>query len=35
LTGQLRGTVVAIVSGGNIDLGTFATLTGACAEVAS
>lgn len=30
LTGQLRGTVVAIVSGGNIDLGTFATLTGAC-----
>jgi threonine dehydratase len=27
--GQLRGTVVAIVSGGNIDLSTFAKLTGA------
>jgi threonine dehydratase len=27
LTGRVRGTVVAIVSGGNIDLGTFAQLT--------
>jgi threonine dehydratase len=35
LTGHLRGTVVAIVSGGNIDLGTFAKLTGACTESAS
>ncbi len=32
LTGRIRGTVVAIVSGGNIDLTTFATLTGACPE---
>jgi threonine dehydratase len=32
LSGQLRGTVVAIVSGGNIDLSTFAGLTGACTE---
>ena len=30
LTGRVRGTVVAIVSGGNIDLSTFAELTGAC-----
>ena len=30
LTGRVRGTVVAIVSGGNIDLSTFAQLTGAC-----
>jgi len=35
LTGQVRGTVVAIASGGNIDLTTFATLTGACPEVVS
>jgi threonine dehydratase len=35
LTGQLRGTVVAIVSGGNIDLPTFAKLTGACNELVS
>jgi threonine dehydratase len=27
LTGRVRGTIVAIVSGGNIDLGTFAQLT--------
>jgi threonine dehydratase len=32
LTGHVRGTVVAIVSGGNIDLSTFAKLTGACQE---
>jgi threonine dehydratase len=32
LTGQVHGTVVAIVSGGNIDLSTFARLTGACPE---
>jgi threonine dehydratase len=31
LSGQIRGTVVAVVSGGNIDLGRFAQLTGACA----
>jgi threonine dehydratase len=30
LSGQVRGTIVAIVSGGNIDLTTFASLTGAC-----
>jgi threonine dehydratase len=30
LTGRVPGTVVAIVSGGNIDLSTFAELTGAC-----
>lgn len=35
LTGRARGTVVAIVSGGNIDLSTFAELTGACSEGAS
>ena len=32
LTGRIHGTVVAIVSGGNVDLGTFATLVGACKE---
>jgi threonine dehydratase len=32
LTGRVRGTVVAIVSGGNIDLSRFAALTGACPE---
>jgi threonine dehydratase len=32
LTGQLHGTIVAIVSGGNIDLGTFAKLVGACSD---
>ena len=30
LTGRVRGTVVAIASGGNIDLSTFAKVTGAC-----
>lgn len=35
LTGPVRGTVVAIASGGNIDLRTFATLTGMCPEVVS
>ena len=30
LTGQVRGTVVAIVSGGNIDLSRFADVTGVC-----
>jgi threonine dehydratase len=32
LTGHLRGTIVAIVSGGNIDLSTFAQLTGSCTD---
>ena len=32
LTGRARGRIVAIVSGGNIDLATFATLVGACAD---
>jgi threonine dehydratase len=32
LTGRIQGTVVAIVSGGNIDLSTFATLVGSCKE---
>jgi threonine dehydratase len=32
MTGHVRGTVVAIVSGGNIDLSTFARLTGACPD---
>jgi threonine dehydratase len=32
LSGRLRGRIVAIVSGGNIDLSTFATLVGACGE---
>jgi threonine dehydratase len=35
LAGGLRGTVVAIVSGGNIDLSVFAQLTGACTEPVS
>jgi threonine dehydratase len=35
LSGQIRGTVVAVVSGGNIDLGRFAELTGACAKSVS
>ena len=35
LSGQIRGTVVAVVSGGNIDLGRFAALTGACAPIVS
>ncbi len=30
LTGRVRGRIVAIVSGGNIDLTTFASLVGAC-----
>jgi threonine dehydratase len=34
LTGRVHGTIVAIASGGNIDLATFAKVTGACAEVA-
>jgi threonine dehydratase len=32
LSGRTRGRIVAIVSGGNIDLSTFATLVGACGE---
>jgi len=32
LSGQVRGRIVAIVSGGNIDLTTFASLVGACHE---
>ena len=32
LSGRLRGRIVAIVSGGNIDLSTFATLVGACGK---
>jgi len=32
LAGRARGNVVAIVSGGNIDLSTFASLVGACKE---
>ena len=35
LSGQIRGTVVAVVSGGNIDLGRFAELTGASAPAVS
>jgi threonine dehydratase len=35
LTGHVRGKVVAIVSGGNIDLSAFAKLTGACVEMNS
>jgi threonine dehydratase len=34
LSGRARGKIVAIVSGGNIDLSTFASLTGACHGVA-
>ena len=30
LSGRVRGRIVAIVSGGNIDLSTFARLVGAC-----
>jgi threonine dehydratase len=30
LTGRVRGKIVAVVSGGNIDLSTFASLVGAC-----
>jgi threonine dehydratase len=30
LSGRIRGRIVAIASGGNIDLSTFARLTGAC-----
>jgi threonine dehydratase len=33
LSGRVRGTVVAIASGGNIDLSTFARVTEACSEV--
>jgi threonine dehydratase len=32
LTGRARGRIVAIVSGGNIDLSTFASLVGACRD---
>jgi threonine dehydratase len=32
LSGRIRGRIVAIVSGGNIDLSTFAALVGACGE---
>ena len=32
LSGRVRGRIVAIVSGGNIDLSTFAALVGACRE---
>jgi threonine dehydratase len=32
LTGRAQGRIVAIVSGGNIDLSTFASLVGACAD---
>jgi threonine dehydratase len=35
LTGRVHGTVVAIASGGNIDLSTFARVTEACSEVTS
>jgi threonine dehydratase len=35
LSGRVRGTVVAIASGGNIDLSTFAAVTGACTKSAS
>ena len=35
LTGRARGKIVAIVSGGNIDLPAFAALVGACPEVDS
>jgi threonine dehydratase len=30
MSGRVRGKIVAIVSGGNIDLTTFASLVGAC-----
>jgi threonine dehydratase len=32
VSGTIRGRIVAIVSGGNIDLATFARLTGACGQ---
>jgi threonine dehydratase len=32
LTGRARGRIVAIVSGGNIDLSTFASLVDACPD---
>jgi threonine dehydratase len=32
LSGRVQGRIVAIVSGGNIDLSTFASLVGACAD---
>jgi threonine dehydratase len=32
LSGRVHGTVVAIASGGNIDLSTFATVTGTCTD---
>jgi threonine dehydratase len=32
LSGRVRGTIVAVVSGGNIDLPAFASLVGACAD---
>jgi threonine dehydratase len=35
LTGHVRGTVVVIVSGGNIDLSRFAEVTGVCAQSVS
>ena len=35
LTGRVHGTVVAIASGGNIDLSTFARVTEACSEINS
>jgi threonine dehydratase len=30
LSGRVRGKIVAVVSGGNIDLNKFASLVGAC-----
>jgi threonine dehydratase len=35
LSGRVRGRIVAIVSGGNIDLSTFASLVGACGDRSS
>jgi hypothetical protein len=32
LSGRVQGRIVAIVSGGNIDLSTFASLVGACGD---
>ena len=32
ISGSVRGRVVAIVSGGNIDLSTFVSLVGACPD---
>jgi threonine dehydratase len=32
LSGRIRGRIVAIASGGNIDLAKFASLVGACPE---